>query len=307
MRFWFEHSSEVSLREQIVAQVTLGILTGELAPGERLPSIRELARRFGLHANTISAGYRQLETEGWVVSRKGSGVYVGKTPPGAPLRAASSQAGIGHLDRLIANLFDTARRLHIPEQEVAARVQAFTHRPSAAAILVVEPDAELRRIVIAELAASVTLPIAGCGFGECAAQLNGALVVCLPTKLARVQAEVPGVQVLCLRIRAIPTAFAEHLPPPGARAGILLGVASRWPEFLRFARTMLVAAGFSPDALIVRDAREPHWRDGLAQAAAVVCDLATANELPGINSIVSHVLAENVPDDLKALLRTHTD
>ena len=60
MRFWFEHSSSVSLREQVVAQITLGILSGDLAPGERLPSIRELSRRFDLHANTVSAGYRQL-------------------------------------------------------------------------------------------------------------------------------------------------------------------------------------------------------------------------------------------------------
>src|ERR1700679_2305254 len=103
MRFWFEHSSEVSLREQVVAQVTLGILSGELAArpplailsaelpaGERLPSIRELARRFGLHANTVSAGYRQLEAEGWVAPRKGSGVYVRATTPAAPHRTAET-------------------------------------------------------------------------------------------------------------------------------------------------------------------------------------------------------------------------
>jgi GntR family transcriptional regulator len=46
MRFWFIHSGEVSIREQIVTQVTLGILSEELAPGERLPSTREPQRLF---------------------------------------------------------------------------------------------------------------------------------------------------------------------------------------------------------------------------------------------------------------------
>jgi DNA-binding transcriptional regulator YhcF (GntR family) len=67
MQFWFARRSEVLIREQLVTQVVLGILSDDLAPGERLPSTRELARRFDVHPNTVSAGYRQLEREsaGW--------------------------------------------------------------------------------------------------------------------------------------------------------------------------------------------------------------------------------------------------
>jgi GntR family transcriptional regulator len=63
MRFWFIHSGEVTIREQIVTQIRLGILSAELSPGERLPSTRELARRFSLHANTVSAAYRQHDDD----------------------------------------------------------------------------------------------------------------------------------------------------------------------------------------------------------------------------------------------------
>ena len=76
MRFWFAHSSEVPIYRQLVTQVALAILCGDLKPGDRLPSTRELARRFALHPNTVSAGYRQLEREGWTERRRGSGVYV---------------------------------------------------------------------------------------------------------------------------------------------------------------------------------------------------------------------------------------
>ena len=76
MRLWLSKNGEVPLREQLTAQIVLGIVSGDLPPGQRLPSTRELARRFKIHANTVSAAYRELEERGWLESRKGSGVYV---------------------------------------------------------------------------------------------------------------------------------------------------------------------------------------------------------------------------------------
>ena len=76
MRLWVNHTGEVSIREQLVTQVVLAILCKELLPGQRLPSTRDLARRFNIHANTASAAYRELEREGWVEFRHGSGVYL---------------------------------------------------------------------------------------------------------------------------------------------------------------------------------------------------------------------------------------
>src|SRR5580692_2237757 len=76
VRLWFAPSSEVPIYRQLVPQVVLAIVSNDLRPGDRLPSTRELARRFGIHPNTISAGYRQLEREGWTEHRRGSGVHV---------------------------------------------------------------------------------------------------------------------------------------------------------------------------------------------------------------------------------------
>ena len=107
MQFWFARGSDVSIREQLVTQVVLGILSDDLAPGQRLPSTRELARRFHLHPNTISAGYRQLSRERWVDFRKGSGIYVRATKPEAVATASLA------LDQMIAGLFRSARELGV--------------------------------------------------------------------------------------------------------------------------------------------------------------------------------------------------
>ncbi len=300
MRFWFEHSSEVSLREQIVAQVTLGILCAELEPGERLPSIRELARRFDLHPNTVSAGYRQLEAEGWVESRKGSGVFV------RPRRPAATEPD-AIFARLIANLFEHARRLGIPETQVVERIRAHVEPRMLQRLLLIEPDPELRTIVaaeLAELAGFTGLPLEACGFDESAARSSGALVLALPSKHAQVKTLVPGCPTLMLKVRSVPASLAEHLPPAEARGTLLIGIASRWPEFLRFARTMLVAAGIDSEALVVRDAREPAWQEGLDAATVVLCDLATAQRLAGLETIVSRILANSVAADLRSALFT---
>jgi hypothetical protein len=63
---------------------------------------------------------------------------------------------------------------------------------------------------------------------------------------------------------------------------------------------MLGAAGFHPDTLIFRDARKPNWRRGLKETKAVVCDLATAADLPKTFLIVPFPLvSESSLDELK--------
>jgi hypothetical protein len=69
---------------------------------------------------------------------------------------------------------------------------------------------------------------------------------------------------------------------------------------LKLARTMLTAAGFHPDSLVLRDARKPNWQRGLKQTAAVVCDSVTAKELPtGCRAIPFSLLSESSIDELR--------
>ncbi len=288
MRFWLAPRSEVPIREQLVTQVVLGILGDELRPGQRLPSTRELARRFQVHANTISGAYRQLEKERWLEFRRGSGVYVRRNRPQKPL--APSLA----LDQLIAGLFRAARESGLPLAAVRSRLrQCLTVQPPDH-FLLLEPDEELRRIVLAELREALTFPVAACGFDECGQPetLAGAVPLVLPSKVERTRQELPaGAEFLALRVRSVPASLAPWL---AVKRDLLIGVASRWEDFLRQARTMLVAAGFAPDGLVFRDARQRGWEKGLRETAAVVCDSLTAKQLPkGCLAIPFPLLAES--------------
>jgi LacI family transcriptional regulator len=61
-------------RRQVAA--TLREMVGNLAPGDRLPSVNELERHFGVAAGTVEAAMRLLQSEGVIVSRRGSGTFV---------------------------------------------------------------------------------------------------------------------------------------------------------------------------------------------------------------------------------------
>jgi DNA-binding transcriptional regulator YhcF (GntR family) len=292
MQLWFARGSEVSIREQLVTQIVLGILGDDLAPGQRLPSTRELARRFHLHPNTVSAGYRQLARERWVEHRRGSGVFVRASKPEALL---SSELA---LDQMIASLFRSARGHGVSLPALRLRLRQWLELQPPDHFLLIEPDEELRRIVVAELQQSVSLPVAGRGLEDCVNALEGSIPVSLTNRLATVRKMLPeGTEVLALGFRSVPSSLKQWLPAP---AGALVGIASRWPDFLKLARTILSAAGFHHDSLILADARRPNWQRGLKETAAVVCDSVTAKELPaGCRAIPFPLLAESSIGELR--------
>ena len=282
MRLWLNRTAEVSLREQLTTQIRLGILCRELTPGQRLPSTRELARRFDIHPNTASAAYRELESGGWVEFRHGSGVYVRASRPAAP---ASGEGAIEFaLDSLIGELMAGARKLGAAPALVHVRLRHWEQMEPPARWLVIEPDPELRRIVIAELEQALALPVAGCAPEDCraAAVLDGAMPAVLPSKAAAVRKLLPpGRDLAVLEVHPVAPelqAYLQRYLPE--HASDLVGIASRWAEFQRVARTMLIAAGLAPASLLVRDATRPGWKRGLTETSAVVCDAVTAQDLP---------------------------
>ena len=83
--------------EQLRQQITALVLAGGLAPGDRLPSIRQLANDLGLAGGTVARAYRELESDGVVTTHGRHGTVVQgpperSGPPPALLEAARSFA-----------------------------------------------------------------------------------------------------------------------------------------------------------------------------------------------------------------------
>ncbi len=79
-----DFNSEVPIYQQLRNQIVLGIGAGQLAPGERLPTIRTLAEEAGINMMTVSKAYQLLRQEGYITTDRRSGAVVQPrrdTPP----------------------------------------------------------------------------------------------------------------------------------------------------------------------------------------------------------------------------------
>lgn len=76
LQFRIQPDSEIPASNQPFNQIRFAIASRQYPPGYKLPSTRALAMQTGLHRNTISKVYRQLEDDGLVESLAGSGIYV---------------------------------------------------------------------------------------------------------------------------------------------------------------------------------------------------------------------------------------
>lgn len=143
----------------------------------------------------------------------------------------------------------------------------------------IEPDAELRVILTTEIEKATGARVAWTGFNECTAEvLAGAVPVVMYSQADRARESLPiGVDFVALHSQSVPEFMQGEKSPP---ADALIGVVSRWPEFLRRALTILIAAGLDPDSLSMRDAREAGWQKGLRSTTFVITDSLMVSRIP---------------------------
>ncbi len=68
--------SDLPLYSQLVEQIKLGIVSGNLLPGERLMSVRDMATEAGVNPNTMQRALQELERDGMVYSQRTAGRFV---------------------------------------------------------------------------------------------------------------------------------------------------------------------------------------------------------------------------------------
>ncbi|MBV9847091.1 MAG: GntR family transcriptional regulator [Kutzneria sp.] len=79
VEFRVDRSGGLPAYLQLVQQVREALRLGWLAPGDRLPTVREVVAASGVNPNTVLKAYRELELVGLVEARQGSGTYVKAT------------------------------------------------------------------------------------------------------------------------------------------------------------------------------------------------------------------------------------
>ncbi len=81
-----ESSSGVPITRQIVDQIRSRCASGFLKPGERMPSVRELAQQLAVNQNTILRAYERATAEGLLEMRHGEGTFVADFAAGRQLK-----------------------------------------------------------------------------------------------------------------------------------------------------------------------------------------------------------------------------
>ncbi|MFF0189186.1 GntR family transcriptional regulator [Streptomyces sp. NPDC005244] len=110
-------TSQVPPYAQIRAQLGALIVTGQLAEGDRLPTVRQLATDLGLAPGTVARAYRELEAAELIRTRRGAGSRVA-APPTGPIRPNASQ-----LATLARDFTSSARALGADSAAIVAAVR----------------------------------------------------------------------------------------------------------------------------------------------------------------------------------------
>src|SRR5260370_39306832 len=83
MQFHLDASSGVSYYMQLIQQVRQALLFGILKSGDQLPTVKEVVAQVALNPNTVLRAYRELEHDGFVISRPGLGTFIATKIPTA--------------------------------------------------------------------------------------------------------------------------------------------------------------------------------------------------------------------------------
>lgn len=121
-----EPSSGTPIVRQIADQIRAQCASGRLKPGDRLPSVRELAAELAVNQNTILHVYERLAAEGFLERRHGAGTYVQERLP-AGHRSAQRRL----IQTEVLRLVEKAQTLGLTADELHAMVDAADQQTQA--------------------------------------------------------------------------------------------------------------------------------------------------------------------------------
>lgn len=267
IRLWLAHDSSVSIREQLSAQLLLGILSRRLQPGERLPSVRGLGRRLKIHSNTVSAAYQDLAARGWVEMRRGSGVFV---------KAVNCQPPQDGIRSFVRAWVDEAQAHGYSVQALQQELAREPLQPYK--LLVIDPDIELARILAAEICEAIGEPVASeCCDDRPLSIAAGTRVLVNAGHASRIAHLLGDAPIHTIQLKSMQEVVAGRLRPV---APVMIAVVSRSTSVLSWATPLLAALGFPPESVVLRNPCDAGWQEGLGACDIVASDIRAMAECP---------------------------
>ncbi|MBN1589574.1 MAG: GntR family transcriptional regulator [Pirellulales bacterium] len=126
LQFVVHPSSGLPIYRQIMDQVGALVAGGRIAPGELLPSVRQMAAELQVNMMTVSKAYARLEADGLIERVRGKGMRV--RPPSAQGTAAQRRR---ELRPLVEQAVVRARQLQLSDEQIVDVVQSVLkeHQP----------------------------------------------------------------------------------------------------------------------------------------------------------------------------------
>jgi DNA-binding transcriptional regulator YhcF (GntR family) len=298
MNFHVDRDLPVPIRVQLKGLIEYGIACGELAAGEALPSVRELAERIGVAPMTVSQVYGELKAAGLIEARAGAGTFVATTSPARAPRPATAR-----LRRRIDELIDEGLASGVRASDLAALVSArLAHRMSlgrrvSVAMVGIFPEATATyaRAIAAQLGNAVTVtPLTIAAIERDAAARSRAASADLAVTFVNRQREVAA---LLPTARVVSISFIPSEETRRSLASldprVRLAVVSRFPEFLPVMRAGV--GRFAPH--VARIAAATLGTEG---AAAAVADAEVVVYATGAEAVL-----DGLPADVDAFEYRH--
>ena len=121
----WQSSNDAPVYAQLIEQIQVGIASGVFAPGERLPSVRDLATEAGVNPNTMQRALAELERQGLVYSQRTAGRFV--TEDHKMIENAKRELARRHIHTFV----ETMGRLGYREEEIVSLLRQETDKEGA--------------------------------------------------------------------------------------------------------------------------------------------------------------------------------
>ena len=295
MELRISRSSGVPLRLQVGRQIALLIATGELKPGDHLPSVRALAKRLKIHHNTISHAYQDLAGYSLVERHHGSRMTVPQAA-GAPTGEHLS------LDGVINFAVQMAETQGYRPQQFCRRVQERFLTQRLNHLLVVTEDPGLRQLILTELTEQIECPVAVSSIEELSINPTlaiGALVVGLhgdTQKCSQFLAKDKPPYSITLNTAVREVALVRNLREPSA-----IAIVSVSEVFLQTARALFAPALSERHTL--REFFVPREKPGtLASFSLVFCDSITRRHVKAKNLVHYRLVSAETLEHIRNVL-----